>query len=200
MLNLFRHSEEADIEKILAHHALQSRTATDAVTRKAVPRPAAGAARGHLHHRRRGPHHLLQPRLRRIRRPHAENRRDVVRDLEAVLAGRLAAGPRRLPDGDRDQGKPHRPRRRGDRRTARRFAHLLCTLSDPAARRERRADRRRQHAGRHHHAQAGRRADDAPDPGGRSSRQQSARGDPGDAAPDQGRYSRKNSRRRFRAA
>ena len=30
MLNLFRHSEEADLEKILVHHALQSRSATDA--------------------------------------------------------------------------------------------------------------------------------------------------------------------------
>ncbi len=30
MLNLFRHSEEADLDKILAQHALQSRSATDA--------------------------------------------------------------------------------------------------------------------------------------------------------------------------
>ena len=30
MLNLFRHSEEADLERILAHHALQSGSATDA--------------------------------------------------------------------------------------------------------------------------------------------------------------------------
>ena len=30
MLNLFRHSEEADLERILAHHALQSSSATDA--------------------------------------------------------------------------------------------------------------------------------------------------------------------------
>ncbi|HKS19022.1 MAG TPA: HWE histidine kinase domain-containing protein [Bradyrhizobium sp.] len=32
MLNLFRHSEEADLEEILAHHALQSRSATDAAS------------------------------------------------------------------------------------------------------------------------------------------------------------------------